>query len=80
VGPYLLVKVWRDIYCPFLIKLAATGLMVYSIYYIYEMIKIIRRKLRQNRERGKKKIYMFWFKLNQELLKLNQKEIIDPIL
>lgn len=36
LSPYLLVAVWSDVYSPLLIKISAFGLMLYSVYYIFE--------------------------------------------
>ncbi|KAM3143498.1 hypothetical protein pb186bvf_004260 [Paramecium bursaria] len=80
LAPIYIYHIWKDIQVSFVIKLMASGLLFYSIYYFYEMGKIMKRKYRGYKERTKKKIDFYWFSINPDIAKLQYREIIDPIL
>jgi len=56
---------------PILIRITCTGLWIQSLYYIYEMSGIIKRKLKHHKERVNKKISYHWFSDNARLKELS---------
>jgi len=56
---------------PILIRITCIGLWVQSLYYIYEMYGILKRKLKHHKERVNKKISYNWFSDNARLKELS---------
>lgn len=56
---------------PLLIRITCTGLWLQSVYFIYEMAGIIRRKFKQYKERCQKDISYNWFNDNPRLNELS---------
>jgi len=56
---------------PILIRLVCLGLWIQSLFFIYEMFGILKRKLKQYKERSQKKISYFWFTDNPKLSELS---------
>jgi len=66
---------------PILLRITGLGLWVQSVYYIREMSNILKRKLKQERERKLKGVNYFWLSENPDLSKLSyfKKEAKDVI-
>lgn len=62
-------------------KFPMCGLAIQSVYYIFEMVKILRRRVVQHKERISKGVQLAWFKEVPELSKLSyyQKETNSKI-
>jgi len=56
---------------PIAIRVTCIGLWIQSLYYIYEMYGILKRKIRNQKERNNKKISYFWFSDNPKLKELS---------
>jgi len=56
---------------PILIRITCIGLWVQSLYYIYEMYGILKRKMKHHQERVNKKISYNWFSDNAKLKELS---------
>jgi len=56
---------------PIIIRLVCLGLWLQSVYFIYEMFGILKRKYKQYKERAQKKIDYFWFSENPKLAGLS---------
>jgi len=56
---------------PIAIRITCIGLWIQSLYYIYEMYGILKRKIRNQKERNNKKISYFWFSDNPKLKELS---------
>ncbi|CAD8206269.1 unnamed protein product [Paramecium octaurelia] len=77
LSPVLLIRTYEDLHAPLLIKISASGLLVYSAYYIIEMIKITQRKIKSYRERKRRNLKMYWFSQNPLL---PSQKYVDSIL
>jgi hypothetical protein len=66
---------------PLLLRFTCVSLWLQSVYYIYEMVYILRRKLKQSRERKQKNVGYFWLSENPEIKKLSytQKDVRDKV-
>ncbi|CAD8098620.1 unnamed protein product [Paramecium sonneborni] len=75
--PYMVWNTWPESDVPLLVKITATGLFLQSVYFIFEMKKILTRQYFQYQERKKKNIHHFWFSVNprvQELSYINNQK------
>ncbi|CAD8124358.1 unnamed protein product [Paramecium sonneborni] len=77
LSPVLLIRTYQELHAPLLIKKSASGLLLYSAYYIIEMFKITQRKIKFYKERKRRNLIMFWFVQNPLL---PQQKYIDSIL
>jgi len=56
---------------PISIRIVCVGLWLQSVYFIYEMFNILKRKFKQYKERSQKKVTYFWFYDNPKLAELS---------
>ncbi|KAL4498046.1 hypothetical protein ABPG72_014903 [Tetrahymena utriculariae] len=68
--PFAVAHCVRSPVCPTLLKIICLGLFAQSIYYIFEMLKGIKRRGKQQKERKQKNIQYFWFQENPEVQQL----------
>jgi len=57
--------------CPIIVKVICVGLFLQSVFYIFEMFKILKRKQKQLKERSKAKISYFWLSENPQIKSLS---------
>jgi len=56
---------------PIMIRLSSIGLWIQSLYFVYEMSGIIKRKIKHFKERCQKGISLNWFDDNAKLVELS---------
>lgn len=65
--PFAVVHCVSSQNCPILLKMMSVGLFLQSILYIIEMFKIALRKKKQEKERKKEGVELYWFSVNPKL-------------
>jgi len=77
----LFFKTWQVPQTPVSVKLTCSGIWFQSLFYIKEMIGIMKRKSAQLKERKEKNIQYFWLSENPKLVDLSyyRKELRDKI-
>lgn len=78
LAPILCVLTFMSPSTPILIALVLLGILVQSYFFIFTMIKIMRKKWDHYQERKQKNVHLFWFEVNPEIYELEYAKKSKP--